>query len=129
VVGSPSRGAPHAVVAQQGGLGPQGTRAGMEASESLVPSVQVRFSPMVALFLHSQSQTITWPLPSGQPCSLADLLRQVEQQAPEVLLQANSTKLRPHIRVSVNGRAGASPEQQISAGDVVEIAVRLVEGG
>jgi hypothetical protein len=115
--------------ADQAGLAQRGATRATHAGESLIPCVEMQFSPVVALFVRSQSRTIIWPLPSGQPISLGSLLRQVEQQAPESLMEPDSPRLRPHIRVAINGRAGVGPEHQVNAGDVVWIGMRLLEGG
>ncbi len=114
-------------VAEHIKLPPEGAEQG--SSENLVPSVQVRLSPMMTLFARSPSPTISLPLESGRPRTLEQVLRQLEQQAPEAFLQPGTRKLRRHVRVYLNRQAGVSLDRQVSAGDVIEIEMQAIGGG
>ena len=108
---------------------PQDMAPAVEATKNLVPSVQVSFSPIMALFAHSASETITLPLESGQPCTVEQLLRRLEEQARGAFLQPGTSKLRRHVRVYLNRQAGVGLDRQVGAGDVIELQMQAIGGG
>lgn len=94
-----------------------------------MPGVVVRLSAVIAGLLDAPAQTVTVPVADGQSQTVGYILRHLEQQAPGALLEPRSGQLRRHIQVYVNRQPVAELGRAVAAGDVVEIDLRMLEGG
>ncbi len=91
--------------------------------------VEVRLSPAIAALLHYPAETFTLSLSVDRSSSLRDLLLHLEQQAPGVLLEPITGRLRSHLHLFLNRGRVSDMGHSLDKGDVVEIHLRMIEGG
>lgn len=94
-----------------------------------MPGIVVRLSPVIAGLLDAPAQALAVPLSEGESASVSDVLRHLEQRAPGALLEPRSGQLRRHIQIYVNRRLATELGRAVAAGDVVEVDLRMLEGG
>jgi|TARA_B100001971_G_C17773977_1_gene326346 hypothetical protein len=91
--------------------------------------VQLSLTPTIVGLLGVDAKTLALPLAEGRPSSLREILQLLEKQSPGALLEPRTKQLHRHIHVYVNRRLVSKLEQQVTAEDVVRVALRMIEGG
>lgn len=95
----------------------------------VAPGIVVRLSPVIAGLLDAPAQALTVPVAHGETATVDAVLRHLDERAPGALLEPRSGQLRRHIQVYVNRRLATERGRAVTAGDVVEIDLRMLEGG
>lgn len=91
--------------------------------------VVVRLSAVITGLLDAPAQELAVPVADDETGTLGAVLCHLDDRAPGALLEPRSGQLRRHIQVYVNRRLATDLGRAIAAGDVVEIDLRMLEGG